>query len=115
MGGCRGGSRGQLKVIAPLLKPTKDTLFAMILYNSENSIRDVRTFCCPLFRHSSVVKYTLSLLQQQSCYETRLANITEIDFFGANTDTSAIHGLIVTTNISKFSKSCFLLHYQKYN
>jgi len=35
----------------------------MIFYNSENSIRDIRPFCRPLFCHSSVVKYTSSLLQ----------------------------------------------------
>jgi len=29
----------------------------MILYNSENSICDVRRFCCPLFYHRSVAKY----------------------------------------------------------
>jgi len=27
----------------------------MILYNSENNIRDIRPFCRPLFCHSSVV------------------------------------------------------------
>jgi len=50
------------RAIAPL-KPTKVTFFTMILNNSENSIRDVRPFCRPLFSHSSVVKYTSSLLQ----------------------------------------------------
>jgi len=49
--------------IAPL-KPTKVILLAMIVYNSENSIRDLRPFCHPLFCRSSVVKYTSSLLQQ---------------------------------------------------
>jgi len=49
----RVGSRG---AIAPL-KPTKVTLFTMILFNSENSTRDTRPFCRPLFCHSSVVKY----------------------------------------------------------
>jgi len=34
----------------------------MIFFNSENSIRDVRPFCCALFCHSSVVKHTSSLL-----------------------------------------------------
>jgi len=48
--------------IAPL-KSTKRSYFTMILYNSENSIRDIRPFCRPLFCHSSVVKYTSSLLQ----------------------------------------------------
>jgi len=49
--------------ISPL-KPTKVTLFIMILYNSENSICDLRPFCRPFFCHSSLVKYTSSLLQQ---------------------------------------------------
>jgi len=31
------------------LKPTKVTLFTMILHNSENSIRDIRPFCRPFF------------------------------------------------------------------
>ena len=44
-------------------KATKVTLFTTILYSSENSIRDMRPFCRPLFRHSSVVKYTSALLQ----------------------------------------------------
>jgi len=35
----------------------------MILYNSENSIRDIGPFCRPLFCHSSVVKHTSSVLQ----------------------------------------------------
>ena len=34
-------------------------------------------------------------------------------FFGADTDISAVHVLIIS--ISKIFKSCFLLHYQKYN
>jgi len=45
------------------LKPTKLTFFAMILNNSENSIRDKRPSCRPLFCHSSVVKYASSLSQ----------------------------------------------------
>jgi len=39
--GSRGGSKGGDWP----LKPTKVTLFTMILYNSENSIRDIRPFC----------------------------------------------------------------------
>jgi len=31
------------------LKPTKITLFTMMLYNLESSIRDIRTLCRPLF------------------------------------------------------------------
>ena len=41
----------------PPLKPTKVTWFTMILYNSENSIRDKRPLCRPLFCHGSVVTY----------------------------------------------------------
>ena len=37
------------------LNPTKVILFAIILYNSENNIRDIRPFCRPLFCHSSVM------------------------------------------------------------
>jgi len=48
---------------SPPLKPTKVTLFTMILYNTENSIRDIRPFCRPLFCHSSVAKHTSALLQ----------------------------------------------------
>jgi len=54
--------RGAIAPIAPL-KPMKVTSFTMILHNSENSIRDIRPFCRQLFCHSSVVKYTSSLLQ----------------------------------------------------
>ena len=57
-----GGSRGTIGAIAPL-KFTKVTLFTMILYNWEDSIRDMRPFCRPLFCHSSVVMHTSSLLQ----------------------------------------------------
>ena len=52
-GGSRGG--GATGTIPPL-KPAKVTLFAMILYNSENNIRDVGSFALPLFCQSSVVK-----------------------------------------------------------
>jgi len=45
----RGASRGgAVDAIAPL-KPRKVTLFTIILYNSENSIRDIRPFRRPLF------------------------------------------------------------------
>jgi len=61
--GVRGGSKeGAIWAIAPL-KPTKITSFTILFYNSENSICDIRPFCRPLFCHSSVVKYTSSLLQ----------------------------------------------------
>ena len=51
---------GVIGVIAPL-KPTKVTLFTIILYNSENSTLDIRPFCRALLCHSSVVKHTSSL------------------------------------------------------
>ena len=41
------------RLIAPV-KPTKVTFFTMILYNSENSIRDIRPFCSQLLCHSSL-------------------------------------------------------------
>ena len=62
----------------PPLKPTKVTLFTTILDNSENSIRDRRSFCRPLFCHSSGVKYPSFLLRQCIRNETWLPNITEI-------------------------------------
>ena len=70
--GCRSGSRGDD------LKSTKVTFFTMILYNSDNSIRDIRSFWRPLFCHSSIVKYTSCLLQLWTRNETWLPNITEI-------------------------------------
>jgi len=57
---------GTIRAIASL-KPTKVTLFAKILFNSENNISDIKPVCRPLFCHSSVVKYT-SLSQQRSRY-----------------------------------------------
>jgi len=48
------------------LKPTKVTLFTMILYNSESSIRNIRPFYRPLFLHSSVEKYTSSFCSSQT-------------------------------------------------
>ena len=74
----RGGSSGGRLGRSPPLKPTKVTFFAIILYNSENNIRDIRPFLRRLFCHRSVVKYTSSLLPQRSRYETWLPNITEI-------------------------------------
>jgi len=53
------------------------------------------------------------------CKSTSIVGITIRDrpicFFGADTDMSANYGPITDTNISKIFKSCFLLHYQKYN
>ena len=60
------------------LKPTKVTLLTMILYNSDNSIRDIGPFCRPLFCHSSVVKYASFFLQYWTCNKTWRPNITEI-------------------------------------
>ena len=61
-----GGSRGvTVGVIVPL-KPTKVTLFTMILYDSENSTSDARSFGRLLFCENSVVKNALSLLHQPS-------------------------------------------------
>ena len=48
------------------------------LKNSENSIRDFRPFCRPLFCHSSVVKYTSFLLQYWTRNKIWLPNISEI-------------------------------------
>jgi len=42
-------------------KTYENNLFTMILHNSENSIRDIKLFCRPLFCHSRVVKHTSSL------------------------------------------------------
>jgi len=50
----RGGSRGTIGTIAPL-KYTKETLFTMILHNSENNIRDTRLFWRQFLCHCSVV------------------------------------------------------------
>jgi len=71
-----GGRLGR----SPPLKPTKVTLFTMILYSSENSIRDKRPFCRPLFchTHSSVVTCISFLLQQCTRNENWLSDITEI-------------------------------------
>jgi len=57
-----GADPGGGGAIAPS-KTYKVTLFTMILYNLDNSIRDIRPFCHPLFCHGSVVKYSSSLLQ----------------------------------------------------
>jgi len=47
------------------VKPIKASIFPMISCILEDSIRDNRSFCCPILcrMHSSVVKYTSSLLQ----------------------------------------------------
>jgi len=66
MGVCRGvktgaNPGGAIEVIASL-KTYKLTLFTIVC-NSENSIRNTRLLCYPLFCHRSVVKYILSLLK----------------------------------------------------
>jgi len=53
---------GAIEAIAPP-KTYEVTLFTMIVYNTENSIRNTRLFCHPLFCHRSVVKYTSSRLK----------------------------------------------------
>jgi len=51
----RGGSSwGAIEATHPL-KPKNATLFTMIFYNSENSIRVIRPFCRQLYCHYSVV------------------------------------------------------------
>jgi len=50
----KGESRGAIEAIVPP-KTYESTLFAMIVYNSENIIRYARPFCHPLFCHRSVV------------------------------------------------------------
>ena len=57
----RGGCRGQR---SPPLKPAQVTLFTMILYNSENNIRDIRPFvwsqhCCEVCFISLIVGKSL--------------------------------------------------------
>jgi len=87
----QGGRLGR----SPPLKLTKVTLFTMILYNARNNMSKpipnkslvifelshcsrIRSFCRPLFCHSSVVEYNSPLLRKRSHCETRLSNITEI-------------------------------------
>jgi len=55
-------SGGRIEAIAPP-KTYELTLFTMIVYNSENSIRNTRPFCHPLVCRRSVVKHTSSLLK----------------------------------------------------
>jgi len=59
----RGGSRGGGLGRSLPLKPTKVTLFTIILYNSENNLPVIRPFCRSLFSHSSLVRCTSSLLR----------------------------------------------------
>jgi len=55
---------GAIDAIVPP-KTYELTLFTTILYNSENSIRNTKLFCHPLFCHRSVVKYISSLLKSE--------------------------------------------------
>jgi len=50
----RGGSRGAIGAIAPC-KTYEKNFIHIILYNSENNIRDIKLFYRPLFCHDSVV------------------------------------------------------------
>jgi len=62
-------------------KPTKVTLFTIILYNSENNIRDIRP-SCRLFFVTTVLWRILHLSYSSEAvmtHETWLLNITEID------------------------------------
>jgi len=51
---------------SPTLKPTKVTLSIMILYNSENSIRDMRSFCG-------------SIVLSQQCREIYFISLTVVN------------------------------------
>ena len=44
------------------IKTTKVTLFTVILYNSEKSIRGIKPIYCPLFCHSGVVFISLTVV-----------------------------------------------------
>jgi len=75
---CRGGSRGG--AIDPL-KPKKINFIhhGFVQFGKQHS--RCKAICRPLiklFCHSSFAKYNSSLLQQLSCYEIWLPNITEI-------------------------------------
>ena len=56
----KGESRGSIEAIVPP-NTYELTLLAMIVYNSENIIRNTMPFCHPLFCHRSVVNL-LSIL-----------------------------------------------------
>jgi len=58
----QGRIQGGIEAIVPP-KTYEWTLFAVIVYNSENIIRNTRPFCHPLFYDRGAVKYTSSLLQ----------------------------------------------------
>jgi len=57
------GKQGQIQGgRLPPVKPKRVTFFTTILYNSEKSIRDIRTLCRLLFYHSSVVKHSFTVV-----------------------------------------------------
>jgi len=60
---CRGGPRGGRLGRSPPPKTYRSNFFTIILYNSENNIRDITPFFRSLFCHRIVVKYASSLLQ----------------------------------------------------
>ena len=87
-----------------------------MFYNSESNIHDIRPFCRQLFCHCSVVKYTSSLLQQLSryetltnkCYRNRSFNLTSIDqplhisdksFFSISTTLALEYGLLTPLQV----------------
>ena len=108
--------RGAIGVIAPL-NPMKITLFAMVLYNPENNIRDIRPFGRLLFFHTSVMMYTSSLI---------LVNLTTTEIAppltllaGSDPDTSyeehkekclytMIHGLVLIRTRSQYWRGTLL-------
>jgi len=59
MGVRRGVKTRAIETIATS-KTYEVTLFTMIVYNTENSIRNTRLFCHPLFCHRSVVKLVVN-------------------------------------------------------
>jgi len=65
LGIVREAGRGPHPGGAILSKTYERNFFTAILHNSENNIRLKRPFCQPIFCHSSVVKYTLTLLQSK--------------------------------------------------
>ena len=82
----------------------------MILYNSENGIRDIRPFFRPLFSHSNVVKYTSCLLGQWTWNETRLPNITEtspLNLLPGSSPACNKHRLPQVSEVQMFNKFLF--------
>jgi len=63
---------------SPARKPTKGTLFTMILCNSEKSIRDIRPFCRPSFVRAVLWSILHLSYSGEPVNETWLPSITEI-------------------------------------